>query len=187
MKNKNYLTGNIICAIPQLKDIFFSKSIIYITHHNKNGAVGIVLNYKLMKIKSSDIIKKLNLDIKNTSNNFSIHIGGPMNQENGFILHSQEYFEPNTIKITKDINLTCTRKIFEDIAMNKGPKKYFISLGYAGWGPGQLEDELIKNSWIHITEKLDLIFDIDARDKWDKAIKLSGIDFSKFIPNSGTA
>ena len=187
MKNKNYLSGNIICALPQLKDLFFSKSLIYITHHNRNGAVGIVLNYKIMNINSEDLFQKLNLNASNNSLNFSLHIGGPLNQNNGFILHSKEYNLEDTIKVSKLVNLTCSTQIIEDIAMDKGPTKYFISLGYAGWGPGQLEQEIIDNSWININEKLDLIFDIDVEQKWKKAIEFTGIDFSKFSSYSGSA
>ena len=109
------------------------------------------------------------------------------NQTLGFILHSQEYNSVDTMKITDYVNLTCSRKIIEDIAMNTGPRKFFISLGYSGWGPGQLENEFKANSWIHISEKLDLIFDSDSEKKWDKAIKLTGIDFSKFSSFVGNA
>ena len=88
-----YLKGNIICALPQLKDIFFSRSIIYITHHNKDGAVGIVLNYKIMNIKGAELFKKLHIqDVKSqVEKEFPFHIGGPLNQNNGFILHSNDY------------------------------------------------------------------------------------------------
>ena len=187
MKKNNYLSGKIICALPQLKDLFFTRSLIYITHHNKNGAVGIVLNYKIMNINSSDLFENLNLKILKNPLNFSLHIGGPMSQNNGFILHSKEYNIGDTIKISNSVNLTCSTKIIEDIASDKGPNKYFISLGYAGWGPGQLENELINNSWININEKLDLIFDIDVEKKWKKAIEFTGIDFTKFSSISGRA
>ena len=186
MNKKNYLSGNIICALPQLKDLFFSKSIIYITHHNKDGAVGLILNYKILNLESSELFEKLNIR-NNIEKKISLHIGGPLNQNNGFILHTKEYKDTDTIKISKKINLTCTTKIIEDIAKNKGPEKYFISLGYAGWGPGQLEEEIINNSWININEKLDLIFDIDPSKKWEQAIKFTGIDFSKFSSLSGNA
>ena len=185
-KNK-YLTGNIICALPQLKDLFFSRSIIYITHHNADGAVGIVLNYKIMNINSSDLLQKLNLDKTENTLDFSLHIGGPMSQNSGFILHTKDYKSKDTIDVTNSINLTCSTQIIEDIVLQKGPNKYFISLGYSGWGPGQLEKEIIDNSWIHLSEKLDLIFDIDVDKKWNKAIKFTGIDFSKFSPHSGNA
>ncbi len=187
MKKKNYLKGNIICALPQLKDIFFTKSLIYITHHTKDGALGIVLNYKIMNINSSDLFSKLNISSSLDNKNFSLHIGGPLNQNNGFILHSKEYKKKDTIKISDSVNLTCSTKIIEDIAKNIGPRKYFISLGYAGWAPGQLEQEIIDNSWIKINEKLDLIFDVEAEKKWEKAIKFTGIDFSKFSSLSGNA
>ena len=186
---RNYLKGNIICALPQLNDIFFSKSIIYLTHHNDDGAVGIVLNYKVMTIKGYELFKKLN--IKNVSNNleteFLFHLGGPLNQNNGFILHSDDYNSKNTVKVSKNVKLTCSTKIISDIAINKGPKKFFISLGYSGWGPGQLEDEIKQNSWINISEELELLFDMESDKKWNNALKKTGIDFSKFSSSFGNA
>ena len=187
--NGSYLKGNILCALPQLKDIFFSKSIIYITHHNKDGAVGIVLNYKIMSIRGEELFKKLKMfDVKqNLDKDFSFHIGGPLNQNNGFILHSSDYKSENTVKVSKNVKLTCSTEILSDIAQNKGPNKYFISLGYSGWGPGQLEDEIKQNSWININEELDLLFNLDSDKKWTSAIKKTGIDFSKFSNISGNA
>ena len=185
----SYLKGNIICALPQLKDIFFSRSIIYITHHNKDGAVGIVLNYKIMDIKGAELFKKL--DIKVVSNKvkmaFPFHIGGPLNQNNGFILHSNDYKSEFTLKVTNNVKLTCSTEIISDIARNRGPEKFFISLGYSGWGPGQLEDEIKNNSWININEELDLLFDTDSEKKWSRAIQKTGIDFTKFSSFSGNA
>tara|TARA_B100000963_G_scaffold347879_1_gene354704 strand:+ start:366 stop:932 length:567 start_codon:yes stop_codon:yes gene_type:complete len=185
----SYLKGNIICALPQLKDIFFSKSIIYITHHNKDGAVGIVLNYKILNIKGAELFKKLH--IINTPQNFKMdfafHIGGPLSQNNGFILHSNDYTSKNTIKISKNVKMTCSTEIINDIARNHGPEKFFISLGYSGWGPGQLEDEIKKNSWININEELGFLFDMDSEKKWSNAIKKTGIDFTKFSSYSGNA
>lgn len=188
MKSR-YLKGNIICALPQLKDIFFSRSIIYITHHNKDGAVGIVLNYKILNIKGSQLFKKLDIkDVtENTNTNFAFHIGGPLSQNNGFILHSSDYKSEFTLKISQNVKLTCSTDIISDIAKNKGPKKFFISLGYSGWGPGQLEDEIKQSSWINISEELDLIFDSDPDKKWNNAIKKTGIDFTKFSSLTGNA
>ena len=186
---RNYLKGNIICALPRLDDVFFSKSIIYLTHHNKDGAVGIVLNYKVMTIKGYELFKKLK--IKNVSNNletdFLFHIGGPLNQNNGFILHSDDYNSKNTIKVSKNVKLTCSTHIISDIAKDKGPKKFFISLGYSGWGPGQLEEEIKQNSWININEELELLFETDSEKKWENALKKTGIDFSKLSISSGNA
>ena len=185
----SYLKGNIICALPQLKDIFFSRSIIYITHHNKDGAVGIVLNYKIMDIKGAELFKKL--DIKVVSNKvkmaFPFHIGGPLNQNNGFILHSNDYKSEFTLKVTNNVKLTCSTEIISDIARNRGPEKFFISLGYSGWGPGQLEDEIKNNSWININEELDLLFDTDSEKNGVGLYKKTGIDFTKFSSFSGNA
>ena len=188
MKHR-YLKGNIICALPQLNDIFFSKSIIYLTHHNKDGAVGIVLNYKIMTIKAAELFKKLNIGnvSKNLETEFLFHVGGPLNQNNGFILHSKDYESKNTMKVSKQVRLTCSTEIITDIAKNKGPKKFFISLGYSGWGPGQLENEIKQNSWINLNEELDLLFEIDSEKKWKNALQKTGIDFSKLTNFFGNA
>mgnify|MGYP001288760733 FL=1 len=184
-----YLKGNIICALPQLNDIFFSRSIIYLTHHNKDGAVGIVLNYKVMTIKGAQLFKRLNIDnvSENLETDFPFHIGGPLNQKNGFILHSKDYDSKNTMNVSKKVKLTCSTEIISDIAQNKGPKQFFISLGYSGWGPGQLENEIKQNSWINLNEELDLLFEIDSEKKWKNALKKTGIDFSKFSNYFGNA
>lgn len=187
--NRTYLKGNIICALPQLNDNFFSKSLIYITHHNKQGAVGIVINYKVMNIKGSDLFKKLKIkDVKeNLDKEFSFHIGGPLNQNNGFILHSKDYKSDSTQKVSKNVKLTCSTSIISDIAKDQGPEKFFISLGYSGWGPGQLEEEIKQNSWINLNEHLDLLFDIESEKKWNKALKITGIDLTKFSSSFGRA
>ena len=184
-----YLKGNIICALPQLNDIFFSKSIIYLTHHNKDGAVGIVLNHKIMTIKAAQLFQKLNIGnvSKNLETDFLFHVGGPLNQNNGFILHTKDYESKSTIKVSKQVKLTCSTEIISDIAQNKGPKQFFISLGYSGWGPGQLENEIKKNSWINLNEELDLLFEIDPEKKWKNALQKTGIDFSKLTNFFGNA
>ena len=109
---------------------------------------------------------------------FPFHIGGPLNQNNGFILHSNDYKNKSTMKVSNNVCLTVSTDILIDIAQGKGPD-FFISLGYSGWGPGQLEDEIKNNSWINLRNK-DLLFDKDTEDKWNNAIKRTGIDFSKF-------
>ena len=142
-----------------------------------------------MNIKGAELFKKLDIqDVKNkVEMEFPFHIGGPLSQNNGFILHSNDYKSESTLKVSKKVKLTCSTEIISDIARDKGPKKFFISLGYSGWGPGQLEDEIKKNSWININEELGLLFDIDSEKKWSEAIKKTGIDFTKFSSFSGNA
>ena len=94
----------------------------------------------------------------------------------GFILHSNDYNSDHTLNVSKKVKLTCSTEIINDIANNKGPKNFFISLGYSGWGPGQLEKELKENSWINLSEELDLLFNINSEQKWKKALKKTGID-----------
>ena len=118
---------------------------------------------------------------------FSFHIGGPLNQNNGFILHSQDYKSRDTQKVSKNVKLTCSTNIISDIAKNQGPEKFFISLGYSGWGPGQLEEEIKQNSWINLCEHLDLLFDTESEKKWNRALKITGIDLTKFSSSFGRA
>ena len=107
--------------------------------------------------------------------------------ENGKLLHTKDYESRNTMKVSKQVKLTCSTEIISDIAQNKGPKQFFISLGYSGWGPGQLEDEIKQNSWININEELDLLFEVDPEKKWKDALKKTGIDFSKLSNYFGNA
>ena len=102
-------------------------------------------------------------------------------------MHTKDYDSRNTIKVSKQVKLTCSTEIISDIAKNKGPKQFFISLGYSGWGPGQLEDEIKQNSWININEELDLLFEIDPEKKWKNALQKTGIDFSKLSNFFGNA
>ena len=102
-------------------------------------------------------------------------------------MHSSDYSTVNTIKVSKNVKLTCSTEILNDIAQDKGPKKHFISLGYSGWGPGQLEDEIKQNSWINLNEEMDLLFNLESNEKWASAIKKTGIDFTKFSHLSGNA
>ena len=153
---------------------------------NKDGAVGIVLNYKIMTITASQLF--LNSISKNVykffENDILFHIGGPTFRINGFILHTKDYESKNTIKVSKQVKLTCSTEIISDIAKNKGPKQFFISLGYSGWGPGQLENEIKQNSWINLNEELDLLFEIDPEKKWKNALQKTGIDFQNFQTSS---
>jgi putative transcriptional regulator len=110
-----------------------------------------------------------------------------MSQNNGFILHSNDYKNTSTIKVSEKVFLTVSTDILIDIAQGKGPKDFFISLGYSGWGPGQLEDEIKNNSWINLNEHMDLLFGKNTEGKWNTAIKRTGIDFSKFLNLSGNA
>ena len=103
------------------------------------------------------------------------------------IIMNYDYKSDNTLKVSRNVKLTCSIDIISDIAKNIGPSKFFISLGYSGWGPGQLEDEIKQNSWINIKEELDLLFDVESEKKWGKAIKKTGIDFTKFSTTSGNA
>ena len=95
----------------------------------------------------------------------------PLSQNNGFILHSSDYKSINTLKISKNVKMTCSTEIINDIARNQGPTKFFISLGYSGWGPGQLEDEIKQNSWININEELDFLFDMDQKKNGQMQLK----------------
>ena len=181
------LTGKIIVSMPSLEDERFFKTVIYMCAHSSEGSMGIIINKKIDYDLYPDLLEQLGIDKPLENKKFFIRYGGPVESGRGFILHSDDMIRKETLNIDKGVALTSTAEFFDDFSLGKSPKNSILALGYAGWGPGQLEKEIIENSWIKINEKLDLIFDTDVEKKWNKAIKITGIDFSKFSTLSGSA
>ena len=154
-----FLEGQLLIATPAITDERFHKSVIFICSHDKNHAMGLVLN-KVNKDVNFKIFCDL-MSIKTSEKVFdhNIRIGGPMDTNRGFVLHSDEVIQKETLSIAKGIALTSTSEFFDDLSKGKGPKNSILALGYAGWGAGQIELEIASNSWMTLKTDSNFIFD----------------------------
>jgi putative transcriptional regulator len=182
-----YLTGQLLIAMPNMRDPRFEKSVIYMCVHNAEGAVGLVLNRQIDSITFPDLLKQLNIEPADSAPNLPIHFGGPVETGRGFVLHSAEYGQTGTIMVGDMVGLTATVDILKDMAARRGPKNTLLALGYAGWGPGQLDGEIQQNAWLNVPADDGLIFDSAIDTKWARAIAKIGIDPSLLSGDAGHA
>ena len=182
-----YLNGKLLLAMPGLEDPRFNKSVLYIFTHNKDGAMGIVINQPINAVNFEDLAEQMSIDLKKVKVDIPVLFGGPMELSRGFVLHSSDYIKDETI-LTKDgLAVTGTIDILKDIVSGKGPKNRLFALGYAGWGPGQLEEEIQSNSWAMVEADKNLIFNIDLNRKWNGAFAKLGIDPALISSTHGNA
>ena len=178
---KNYL----LISTPGLNDSIFRKSIILLCEHDKNGAMGLILNKPIISEKNKSSFLKVIFE--NMKMNSKIYFGGPVNLQNCFVLHDESYLSKDTIKISNEIALTSNNKIIEDIKNNIGPQNYKINMGYAGWDPGQLEEEIKHGDWLVKPLSQNFIFDISDKDMWEFSTLDLGLDPRNYIGKSGRA
>ena len=172
----SYVTGQLLIAMPGMRDERFAKSVIYMCAHSEEGAMGLVLNQRLDSLKFAELISQLELDEKHLSKDVPVHFGGPVESGRGFVLHTSDYQQDATLEVVNGVALTATVDILKAIAQGKGPQKSLLALGYAGWGPGQLDMEIRANGWLQVPSDSEIIFDIEPDTKWERAIQRLGID-----------
>jgi putative transcriptional regulator len=171
------LTGQLLVATPDLEDPNFRQTVVYMIHHDEGGAMGLVLNRVLGTGPLDKVLKGLGIDPHGEHEiNIELHYGGPVEAGRIFMLHSPEYRVANTMVVSDLAALTVTPQILEDIAAGKGPKHTLFALGYAGWGPHQLEDELTAGAWLVVQPDEALLFDEKTDTKWQRAFDRRGID-----------
>ena len=179
------LTGQFLISMPSLEDDRFEKTVIYMCAHSKDGAMGIIINKKIDYDLYPDLLEQLGIDKPLEDKKLYIRYGGPVESGRGFVLHSDEVIQKETLTIDQGVALTSTSEFFEDLSKGNGPKNSILALGYAGWGPGQIEKELASNSWMTLKTNSDFIFDEKVNNKWKDAFNLLGIDASKLSLFSG--
>ena len=190
-----YLDGQLLIAMPIMSDPRFARSVIYMCAHSEDGAMGLVINQRASHISFPDLLSKLNIvssppegSISDNVRGMSIHVGGPVETGRGFVLHSSDYFsEDSTLAIEQGVCLTATIDILKAIASGRGPARAMLALGYAGWAPGQLENEINENGWLHCAADLDLIFGQDVEAKYERALKKIGVDIAMLSSQAGHA
>ena len=182
------LTGHFIIAMPSLNESYFDQSVTFICEHDENGAFGIVINHQT-SITFEEIISEINItpDLP-TTHHHNIFVGGPVQQDRGFILHKADQNKwASTMKVTDNISLTTSGDILKAIANDRGPKENIITLGYAGWGPGQLEREFLQNAWLNCPADEKIIFNTPIEQRFQAAANIIGVDMSTISNDSGHA
>ncbi|PPR56020.1 MAG: hypothetical protein CFH13_00862 [Alphaproteobacteria bacterium MarineAlpha5_Bin3] len=181
------LTGQIIVSMPSLEDERFYKTVIYICAHSSEGSMGIIINKKIDYDLYPDLLQQLGIDKPLNNKKLFIRYGGPVESGRGFVLHSDDMVRKETLNIDKGVALTSTAEFFDDLSKGKGPKNCILALGYAGWQPGQLESEIMRNSWMSLSVDNSFLFDDEVSKKWSQAYKLMGIDPNSLSFESGQA
>lgn len=192
---QGYLDGQMLIAMPAMSDERFSRSLIYICAHSTEGAMGIIVNHPAANIRFSDLLVQLDvipaaerIVLPADADGIKVLKGGPVETGRGFVLHSADFFiENSTLPIDEGVCLTATLDILKAIARGQGPKSAILALGYAGWAPGQLENEIQSNGWLHCAADKELIFGSDADAKYDRALKKIGIDLGMLSSDAGHA
>ena len=181
------LTGQFLISMPSLQDKRFEKTVIYMCAHSKDGAMGIIINKKIDYDLYPDLLEQLGIDKPLENKKLFIRYGGPMESGRGFVLHSDEIIRQETLSIDKGVALTSTSDFFDDLSKGSGPKNSILALGYSGWGPGQIEQEILSNSWMTLSIDSSFIFDENVSNKWLEAYNLLGINPNNLSNNSGRA
>ena len=186
-KRNEYLKGQILIAMPNMPDPRFSQTVIYVCAHNSEGAMGLVVNRPLGSPAYLSLMEQLDIDVSKASRKIDMLFGGPVEMDRGFVLHSSDYYKDTTMLVDKEIALTGTVDILRDIVAGRGPKDHLVALGYSGWGPGQLDNEIKGNGWLNVNADKTLLFDSDPADKWQRAMKKLGIDPLMLSDDTGNA
>ena len=192
---RGYLDGQMLIAMPTMRDERFARSLIYVCAHSSEGAMGIVVNQPAPNIRFSELLVQLEvipaaelIQLSPRANVVKVLKGGPVETGRGFVLHSADFsIENSTLPIDDGICLTATLDILKAIARGKGPQSAVLALGYAGWAPGQLESEIQENGWLHCSADPELIFGSDIDGKYSKALRKIGIDPGKLSSEAGHA
>lgn len=185
--HQGFMTGQLLVAMPQMRDARFTRTVIYLCAHTRDGAMGLVLNRLVGALSFPDLLKQLGIDTLQKTEHIRIRSGGPVETGRGFVLHSADYTEDATLKVGSGIGLTATLDILRDIAAGNGPRRSVLALGYAGWGAGQLDAEIQSNAWLNVPADEELVFGDDLNDKWERCIGKLGASITALSGDIGHA
>jgi putative transcriptional regulator len=187
-EGENFLEGKLLIAMPGMSDPHFEKSVVFMCAHSAEGAMGIIINKPVAGLSFHDLMQKLELSVTASTPNFPILYGGPVETGRGFVLHSGDYESSDaTLPVSEEVSLTATLDILRAMAEGRGPEHAIFALGYAGWSPGQIEEEIRRNGWIHCDADSAILFDTGLDAKWAIALRKLGIDASGLSAHAGHA
>ncbi|MGH6871887.1 MAG: YqgE/AlgH family protein [Rhizomicrobium sp.] len=188
IEGDNFLEGKLLIALPGMTDPRFEKTVIFMCAHSNDGAMGLIINKPVEGLGFQELMARLGLRITANTPDFPILYGGPVETGRGFVLHSGDYESAeSTMPVSEDVSLTGTLDILRAMAEARGPEKAIFALGYAGWGPGQIENEIRLNGWVHCDADSAILFDSELADKWSGALRKLGIDVSSLSIHAGRA
>jgi putative transcriptional regulator len=174
--SQDFLGGQLLVAMPSMNDSRFERTVIYMCSHSQKGAMGLVINRPATHITFPELLGQLSIEHARVDHEIPINMGGPVETGRGFVLHSSEDFaSDSTLSVSPEISLTATIDVLRAIASGHGPRNALLALGYAGWGPGQLETEILANGWLHCAADEYLLFGANLETKWKRAIGKLGI------------
>jgi len=186
-KASGYLGGHLLVAMPQMPDPRFARSVVYLCAHTSDGAMGLIVNKLIDSLSFPDLLRQLGIEPPEDSQAIRVHFGGPVEAARGFVLHSTDYVHDATMVVDDQFALTATIDVLKAIAKGTGPRRSLLALGYAGWAPGQLDQEIQSNGWLTVPAAADLVFGSDVDHTWQQAIERIGVDLGKLSSNAGHA
>jgi len=185
--HQGFITGQLLVAMPSMRDPRFTRTVIYMCAHTTDGAMGLVINRLVGSLSFPDLLQQLGIPTSPSSEHIRIRNGGPVETGRGFVLHSSDYVDDATLRVGDAVGLTATLDILRDIASGQGPRRSLLALGYAGWGPGQLDAEIQANGWLLVAADPALVFDAEDDDKWQRALAKLGVSPEMLSGDSGHA
>jgi putative transcriptional regulator len=181
------LTHNFLIAMPAMADPFFARTLTYICEHNDQGALGLVVN-RPIDMSLQDLFDKIEVPLEAPKLiGLPVHFGGPVQVDRGFVLHRPVGHWQSSLPVKDGIALTTSKDILQAAGRGEGPEQILVTLGYAGWAPGQLEHELAQNAWLTVAAKPDVIFDLPAEERLAAAMELLGVTFASLSDTAGHA
>lgn len=182
------LTGQLLIAMPGMGDPRFEHAVVLVCAHSDEGAMGLIVNKMADGVALNDLLEQVKIEPSAGAPDLGVHFGGPVETGRGFVLHDSDYQSAlNTLKVDGAFGLTATLDVLEDLASGNGPQQVIVALGYAGWGPGQLEDEISHNGWLTCAANSDLVFDKTNEAKWEAALQSLGVDAVLLSAEAGHA
>ncbi len=171
-----FLTGQLLIAMPAMGDERFAQTVIYLCAHTPDGAMGLVLNRPVKKPTFAELLRQLKIDPQPPSRDIRMFAGGPVDDGRGFVLHTADWISEGSLRVDDAVALTASLDVLQAIAQGAGPRACLLALGYAGWGPGQLDREIQDNAWLSVTADEALVFDADHNTKWRRAMAKLHVD-----------
>jgi putative transcriptional regulator len=181
------LSNHFLIAMPAMADPFFAKSLTYVCEHNEQGALGIVVN-RPISLTLKELFNQIEVPLHSDElQNVPVHFGGPVQTDRGFVLHEPMGAWQSTLSINGKVGLTTSKDILEAVGEGQGPHNLLITLGYAGWSQGQLEEELAQNAWLTVVASERILFDLPAEERLPAALALLGVDYATLSEDAGHA